>query len=101
MAQIITRCRECNREIAFPSTAVRQGVLCSGCKKALPLRVDPSIEEKGMVRHCVSCGHENLYIQKDFNRNLGVAIVVVGSLASLFFFSRELISRLSGFVASS
>jgi hypothetical protein len=50
--------------------------------------MDPTIEEKGFVRHCVSCGHDNLYVQKDFNRNLGVAIVVLGSLASLFFFSR-------------
>jgi len=30
-----------------------------------------------------------LYIQKDFNRALGVAIVVAGSLASVFFLSRS------------
>jgi hypothetical protein len=42
-----------------------------------------------MVRNCAACGHDTLYIQKDFNRNLGVAIVVMGSLISLVFFSRS------------
>ena len=40
------------------------------------------------MRSCVACGHDTLYIQKDFNRNLGIAIVGVGSLAAVFFFSR-------------
>ena len=51
--------------------------------------MDPSIEKDHLVRNCVACGHDTLYIQKDFNRNLGVAIVVAGSLISLFFFSRS------------
>jgi len=52
------------------------------------VRVDRSILEEGVVRKCIACGHDTLYIQKDFNRTLGLAIVVAGSLGSLFFFSR-------------
>jgi Zn ribbon nucleic-acid-binding protein len=89
MGQIILRCRECNREIAFPVTAVREGVTCPGCGKAVPLRMDPTIENQHFVRNCVSCGHDTLYIQKDFNRTVGVGIVILGSLVSLFFFSRS------------
>ena len=63
--------------------------MCPGCRNLLPLRMDPTIEDQHFVRNCVACGHGNLYIQKDFNRNLGVAIVVLGSLASLYFFSRS------------
>ena len=51
--------------------------------------MDPTIEKEGFVRNCVSCGHDSLYIQKDFNRGLGIAIVIVGSLVSLYFFSRS------------
>lgn len=51
--------------------------------------MDPAIERQGFVRNCVACGHDNLYIQKDFNRNLGVAIVAVGSVAAVFFFYRS------------
>jgi hypothetical protein len=51
--------------------------------------MDRTLEERNFVRNCVACGHDTLYNQKDFNRNLGVGIVVVGSLISLFFFSRS------------
>jgi hypothetical protein len=50
--------------------------------------MDPSINANGFVTRCVACGHDTLYVQKDFNRNLGMGIVVVGCLAALFFFSR-------------
>lgn len=68
---------------------MREGVVCTGCQKPVPLRIDPTLEKKGFVRNCVGCGHDTLYIQKDFNRTLGVAIVVIGSLASLYFFSKS------------
>jgi hypothetical protein len=51
--------------------------------------MDPSIEKERLVRNCVACGHDTLYIQKDFNRNLGVAIVASGSLVCLYFFSKS------------
>ena len=31
---------------------------------------------------CLACGSERLFVQKDFNRKLGVAIVVVGAALS-------------------
>jgi len=37
----------------------------------------------------VSCGHDALYVQRDFNRTLGLAIVIVGSLLSVVFFYRS------------
>jgi hypothetical protein len=89
MSQIIlTKCRRCESEIVF-TPGLEQGVpSCSRCKAPVALRMDPSIRQNGFVRNCVGCGHDNLYIQKDFNRTLGLAIVIVGSLISLFFFSR-------------
>ena len=41
-----------------------------------------------MVKTCVSCGHDAFYVQKDFNRTLGLGIVALGVAASLYFFSR-------------
>jgi hypothetical protein len=52
------------------------------------VRVDDSILKDGVVSTCVGCGHDTLYVQKDFNRALGLTIVVIGSLAALYFFSR-------------
>lgn len=62
---------------------------CPICQKILPFRLDPTIEERHFVKNCVACGHDTLYIQKDFNRRLGVAIVILGCLIALFFFSRS------------
>jgi uncharacterized paraquat-inducible protein A len=63
MAAIILQCRKCEAEIQAP--------LAAG----------------GMVRSCAACGHDRLYIQKDFNRNLGLAIVVAGSVISVILFA--------------
>ena len=52
------------------------------------MRVDASLLETGIVHACVGCGHDTLYVQRDFNRTLGLAIVVVGSLAALYFFAK-------------
>jgi hypothetical protein len=59
--------------------------------------MDPTIVKENLVRNCVSCGHDTLYIQKDFNRNLGVGIVLIGSLAALYFLSKS--EPILGFLA--
>lgn len=43
----------------------------------------------GQVEVCAGCGHDNLYIQKDFNRTLGIAIVGVGVTVSMVFFALD------------
>jgi len=43
----------------------------------------------GIVTVCVSCGHDTFYVQKDFNRQVGMAIVGLGIAASLYFFARS------------
>ena len=43
---------------------------------------------RGIVTTCVSCGHDDLYIQKDFNRLVGMTIVGAGIAASLYFFAK-------------
>jgi hypothetical protein len=50
--------------------------------------MNESILDRNIVTTCVSCGHDTLYVQKDFNRWAGVAIVVLGIVASVYFFAR-------------
>jgi hypothetical protein len=50
--------------------------------------MNESIVDRNIVTTCVSCGHDTLYVQKDFNRHVGVAIVGLGILASIYFFGR-------------
>ena len=38
---------------------------------------------------CARCGHDNLYIQKDFSRVLGISIVVIGVAICVVFFALD------------
>jgi len=50
--------------------------------------MNDSIVDRNIVITCISCGHDTLYVQKDFNRHAGMAIVGLGIAASLYFFAR-------------
>jgi hypothetical protein len=51
--------------------------------------MNESIVTRRMVTTCVSCGHDTLYVQKDFNRQTGLAIVAIGVIASVYFFAQN------------
>jgi hypothetical protein len=52
--------------------------------------MNTSILNRSLVTACVSCGHDTFYVQKDFNRQLGLGLVVVGIAFSVYFFARGL-----------
>jgi len=89
MAPIIHfKCKACEGEVAIgPSGAGR--VRCPHCNADhLVVFVNDSIDRR-IVTTCVSCGHDTLYVQKDFNRQAGVAIVGLGTAVSIYFFARR------------
>jgi hypothetical protein len=51
--------------------------------------MNDSIRDRDTVTACVSCGHDALYVQKDFNRQVGLVIVTAGIAASIYFFARS------------
>jgi hypothetical protein len=80
-------CRACDGTILIrPSQTAR--VTCPHCRHDVEVFVNDSILSRSVVTTCVSCGHDTFYVQKDFNRSLGLGIVGLGVAASLFFFSR-------------
>jgi len=62
---------------------------CGHCNADVPVFINESLLTQGVVTTCVSCGHDTLYVQKDFNRAVGIGIVGLGIAASLYFFSRS------------
>jgi hypothetical protein len=82
------KCRACDGELSIgPSPAER--VVCSHCHTELPLFINDSIANRATVTACVSCGHDALYVQKDFNRQVGLLIVGGGIALSIYFFARS------------
>lgn len=89
MGQTINfKCPECEIELeTAPKYA--NGMCCTHCGSNTLLAPSKEMIDGGPVNICAACGHDNLYIQKDVNRSLGLTIVVIGVLISVMFFARN------------
>jgi hypothetical protein len=68
-------CEKCEWRLA--RNAGDPPAVCENC--AQPNGVAAPAEGTA-IQHCAACAHEQLYIQKDFNRTTGIALVVLGSI---------------------
>jgi hypothetical protein len=68
-------CSQCEsrlaREAGEPPRACER---CGAQSAVVAPRADSLIER------CAACGHDQLYVQKDFNRATGIALVVLGAV---------------------
>lgn len=85
---IYFNCKKCDLELETSLENARE-MKCPHCGISSNISPSDPMLTGGPVDSCASCGHENLYVQKDFNRTLGLTIVVAGILLSLFFFYRN------------
>ena len=82
------KCRACEGEVLVqPSRSNRVG--CPHCNTELDVFINDSLLEREVVTTCVSCGHDALYVKKDFNRQVGMVIVGLGIAISIYFFARS------------
>ena len=89
MGQIIHfKCSNCELELEIPPSDAL-ALACPACGHNSDLRLSESLAAGRMVDQCALCGHDNLYVQKDFNRALGISIVVVGVGLSIILFARS------------
>ena len=89
MPEIIQfKCRSCDAEIST-SAEPKPSVRCHACGKEQEVRFPRSLKTSQQVAACIACGHDELYIQKDFNRHVGVAIVIAGIVFSTYFFNHR------------
>ncbi len=56
---------------------------CPVCSRPIGLRIGERMRRDNQVEHCAICGCPKLYVQKDFNRTLGVSIFAAGALLFL------------------
>ena len=87
MPQIIHfKCRRCETELEVSPEAA-EDLVCAECGQEGGLRLGSGFRSSPRIDTCAVCGHDNLYIQKDFNRALGQFIVVMGVGLSMYFFA--------------
>ncbi|MBI4482830.1 MAG: hypothetical protein HY652_08075 [Acidobacteria bacterium] len=81
--QIHFRCRSCDEEILQALGSEDLSARCPQCGKAEDLRLSGFVKD-GKLDRCPFCHRFQFYVQKDFNRKLGLAIIAVGSVLSFF-----------------
>jgi hypothetical protein len=81
------KCKRCEGEVLLaPSQTDR--VTCPHCTQSIEVFMNTSMLNRNVITACVSCGHDAFYVQKDFNRQLGITIVSIGIAISIYFFAR-------------
>lgn len=65
---------------------------CQGCGKPLLPYLTDDLRDEIFAPQCPVCGAAHLYRQKDFNRRLGVTLVVVGIALAYFTYGLSLLA---------
>jgi DNA-directed RNA polymerase subunit RPC12/RpoP len=76
-------CDGCDAPVGVALEAGRTSAACPACGGAAPLRPEPAALAARRVDRCQRCGYERLYVQKDFNRTLGLWVFIVAALLSV------------------
>lgn len=63
---------------------------CEVCQHTWPVTFTSELE-KGIVRDCPQCQRKDFYIQKDFNRKIGVVLFVIAAILSIWTYGISLI----------
>ncbi|MGB0716499.1 MAG: hypothetical protein ACPGXK_11505 [Phycisphaerae bacterium] len=74
-----------------PLTACEGEIVCPRCSVPIEIKISDSIREDDMVDACPICNSRELFIRKDFPQVLGLMVVVVFGLISIYFFSTSLL----------
>ncbi len=91
------RCDACERpnQHDFDPAATAAELVCANCSHQ-QLVVAGGFDASGTLRDplevCLACGSDKLYSQKDFNRKLGLAIVIVGAALSPWTYGLSLVA---------
>jgi hypothetical protein len=79
------RCPKCDQTAAAEFGPQSREIACSNCDEKWPVAAGVVSEER--LSQCLICPGTELFARKDFSQPLGVAIVVVGIVASSVFWA--------------
>lgn len=83
------RCPSCQQTNQLEVSEAHRQMSCVHCGTAWSLDFSDSLIQTGMVDRCALCREDKLYVQRDFNRNLGLAIVMLAAIVSFWLYGRD------------
>ena len=85
MSSITFSCPDCGGLLQAPFETQSVSARCPRCNADRVLQ-QPELES-GYLKRCLACPSTELFVRKDFPQRLGVAIVIVGFIASSVFWA--------------
>lgn len=83
-------CSECGSSIeVYPDSSASQ-VNCEVCSHNQEVKFDAN-HMSNILKDCACCGRKDFFIQKDFNRKIGVALFVIAAILSIWTYGISLI----------
>lgn len=89
--EVDATCPHCR---TFQSTELPEGapsLACAKCGENLVAHMPPETQSGKELRQCPVCGAAHTYRQKDFNRVLGVGLIVLGVALAYFTYGISLV----------
>jgi hypothetical protein len=81
--EINFRCRRCGCGLWLRPATAPAGVACAGCGEAHSVDPTGALDAQGRLARCAVCACDRLYRQRDFNRKLGLLVVIVAAAFSV------------------
>ena len=82
-ASVAFVCEECERPVYARIDGARESITCEKCGHRQALRCVSDVQPGWPIRHCLRCGLDQLYVQKDFNRKIGLGVFAVAAMLSV------------------
>ena len=79
-------CPDCAARLPVAAADAPPAVRCGGCGRTIPLAVSAKVRADVEADVCPVCEGRELYVRKDFDPKLGLAVIVTGALVSAGFY---------------
>ncbi|HKX11641.1 MAG TPA: hypothetical protein VJP40_00715 [bacterium] len=89
--QLRFHCPHCDLPMLISRWESLENFSCPSCKRAIPTFVDAKAKQELELEHCLVCDCKQLFVQKSFNRNLGLGIVILGVILSFWTYGISLL----------
>ena len=91
---IVAKCPKCDASLPVGAADAPPRIKCGRCGSELPLDISESVRADRDVDRCPVCSGSDFYLRKDFNPQVGLAVVVIGAVISgvFYWFGEDLIA---------
>ena len=83
-------CPKCGSGIHVYPSQNSQKATCDICQHEVNLSFNEDHEES-ILQDCPCCGRKDFYVQKDFNRKIGVVLFIIASILAIYTYGISLI----------